>query len=481
MILTEREAQKQLQSSNRDYYGRKTWEQHSGNIDVTKQQAESGLTYDYAKELGQAYSSAMQSEQAILGDKYSTLNKPQAIQSIDQALQEAYNAYLQNYQKGLANIEELASEATSQITKNLETEAANTKLMQESAYKYLQYLYQNYSDSPMFQEELWKRYLTTEDDITRLKTWEELSPELYDAEGNLNIKGADFYDQMMNQISQGTYGDTSKSGQITDYYSWLRSENPDLYDWAKSYNPYDYSMYYDPITGEFVNSKEGSFKTMVGLTSADEKYTFMERFGGLSKSEVDKMYSGFTSKLTELNSKVNKSSGRDTKEITNEFTDLTAQIGDLTDQLGITADIENELGMSLDDLGKYLANNASNAVSNGDIWYQGILNTLEMAGSGALIGKSMGATYGAIAGTVALPVLGTVTGAGAGAAAGTILGAISGLIVGVASSINQSEQTKEQNRALAKASRDAYDNLVTTLITYSQNKQRQAQIDYYKK
>jgi putative aldouronate transport system permease protein len=71
------------------------------------------------------------------------------------------------------------------------------------------------------------------------------------------------------------------------------------------------------------------------------------------------MYSGFTSKLTELNSKVMQSSGRDAKEITDEFTDLTAEIGKLTDQLGITADIESELGMSLDDLGKYLANNAS--------------------------------------------------------------------------------------------------------------------------
>ena len=343
MILTEREAQKQLQSSNRDYYGRKTWEQQYGNIDVTKQQAESGLTYDYAKELGQAYSSAMQSEQAILGDKYSTLNKQQAIQSIDQALQEAYDAYLQNYQKGLANIEESASEATSQITKNLETEAANTKLMQESAYKYLQYLYKNYSDSPMFQEELWKRYLTTENDINRLKTWEELSPELYDAEGNLTIKGADFYDQMMNQISQGTYGDTSKYGQITDYYSWLRSENPDLYDWAKSYNPYDYSMYYDPITGEFVNSKEGSFKTMVGLTSSDQTYSFIERYGGMSEKDITNMFNKFVDDVKNI--KVTDTmDSKDLEKYSSNLKNITTNIKDLSKQLGIEKEIEELVG-----------------------------------------------------------------------------------------------------------------------------------------
>ena len=343
MILTEREAQKQLQSSNRDYYGRKTWEQQYGNIDVTKQRAESGLTYDYAKELGQAYSSAMQSEQAILGDKYSTLNKPQAIQSIDQALQEAYDAYLQNYQKGIATIEESASEATSQITKNLETEAANTKLMQESAYKYLQYLYQNYSDSPMFQEELWKRYLTTENDINRLKTWEELSPELYDAEGNLTIKGADFYDQMMNQISQGTYGDTSKYGQITDYYSWLRSENPDLYDWAKSYNPYDYSMYYDPATGEFVNSKEGSFKTMVGLTSSDQTYSFIERYGGMSEKDITNMFSKFVDDVKNI--KITDSmDSKDLEKYSSNLKNITTNIKDLSKQLGIEKEMEELVG-----------------------------------------------------------------------------------------------------------------------------------------
>ena len=453
MILTEREAQKQLQSSNRDYYGRKTWEQQYGNIDVTKQKAESGLTYDYAKELGQAYSSAMQSKQAILGDKYSTLNKPQAIQSIDQALQEAYDAYLQNYQKGISNIEKSASEATSQITKNLETEAANTKLMQESAYKYLQYLYQNYSDSPMFQEELWKRYLTTENDITRLKTWEELSPELYDAEGNLNIKGADFYDQMMNQISQGTYGDTSKYGQITDYYSWLRSENPDLYDWAKSYNPYDYSMYYDPTTGEFVNSKEGSFKTMVGLTSSDQTYSFIERYGGMSEKDITNMFSKYQSKINKAMSNDDHYKARSS---INEMQLVSEELKDMAKEFGIYEELNKEIG-GFDNLAAKVNNYISSTTTKGEAWKKGGLRVASDTALFAGLGNKL------------------VPG-GAGALFGLTIGLLTGIVrAGLQATGDVVKNVEAQENAY-----NMYTKAISTMTQYVLEQRRQKEIEYYK-
>ena len=72
-------------------------------------------------------------------------------------------------------------------------------------------------------------------------------------------------------------------------------------------------------------------------------------------------------------------------------------------------------------------------------------------------------------------------GAKAGGGKGAIVGAIVGAIAGSVAATLEAKNTKEQNKELARASRDAYDNLVTTLITYSQNKQREAQINYYKK
>ncbi|MBR2385226.1 MAG: hypothetical protein IKA99_06455, partial [Clostridia bacterium] len=456
MIYDTGSIKSQLAEANRDYYGRKTWEDLYGSIDYAKQKQLGQLEQDYSGAMAEAYASAYRSNQGIAASNLGEGYKAAAMEETDIALEEAYNAYKQNYLSGVAEIETAAAKQTQTVTDALTEQAEYIRDFANTPYQYLQYVFEQYgegeqSENIFYNEEMWKRYTKeVKDEVgnltgeRELKSWEEIAnygayeeitdefgntkkqwTGLYDESGNLTIKGADFFDQMINQLAY--------EGRGISFGQWLAENNQELYDWSQSYNPYDYTE---------AGSNLGSFKTMVGLTSTDEKYTFMERFGGLSKSEVDKMYSGFTSKLTELNRKVAQSSGRDAKEITTEFTDLTKEIGKLTDQLGITADIEDELGMSLDDLGKYLANNASAAVSNGDIWWQGILTTGASIGSGALIGAKFGGGWGALA------------------------GAIVGTIVGVISGISGSEQTKAQNRALSQASRDAYDELVTTLITY---------------
>ena len=495
MIYDTKTIKSQLAEANRDYYGRKTWEDLYGSIDYAKQKQLGQLEQNYSGAMAEAYASAYRANQLVAASNLGEGYKVASMEETDIALEEAYQAYRQNYLSGVAEIESVAAQQTQKVTDALAEQAAYIRDFADTPYQYLQYVFEQYgegeqSENIFYNEEMWKRYTKEAKDEAgnltgerELKSWEEIAnygayeeitdefgntkkqwTGLYDESGNLTIKGADFFDQMINQLAY--------EGRGISFGQWLAENNQELYDWSQSYNPYDYTE---------AGSNLGSFKTIVGLTSTDEKYTFMERFGGLSKSQIDKMYSGFTSKLTELNSKVMQSSGRDTKEITNEFTGLMTEIGKLTDQLGITADIESEIGMSLDDLGKYLANNASNAVSNGDIWWQGILNTLEWTGTGALAGAALGAKTGTTAGTALLPGLGTAAGAGLGTGAGAIFGAIEGLIVGIGTSINQSEQTKAQNSALEQASRNAYDELVTTLITYSQNKQRQAQIDYYNK
>lgn len=471
MIYDTASIKSQLAEANRDYYGRKTWEDLYGSIDYAKQQQIGALEQDYSKATAEAYAAAYRANQGIAASNLGQGYKAAAMEETDLALDEAYEAYKQNYLSGVAEIEAAAAQQTQVVTDALTEQAENIRDFANTPYQYLQYVFEQYAegeqkDNIFYNEEMWKRYTKEVKDEAgnltgerELKSWEELAnygayeeitdefgntkkqwTGLYDESGNLTIKGADFFDQMINQLAY--------EGRGISFGQWLAENNQELYDWSQSYNPYDYTE---------AGSNLGSFKTMVGLTSTDEKYTFMERFGGLSKSEVDKMYEGFTSKLTELSNKVYSDSGRGAKDITNEFVDLTGEIQKLTDQLGITTDIENELGMSLDDLGKYLANNASAAVSNGDIWWQGILTTGSSIGAGTAIGAKMGGGWGALA------------------------GAIVGTIVGVISGISGSEKTKAQNRELSRASRDAYDDLVTTLITYSQNKQRQAQIDYYKK
>lgn len=479
MVYDVNEIKRHLAEANRDYTGRKTWESLYGSIDLAKQQQLKQLDTDYSQAAAQAYAAAYRNDMDIATSDLGQGYKAAAIEDSDIALQEAYNAYRSNYLKGVAEVDASAEQARKGVTDALNKQAEYTTQYANAPYEYLQYLFDMYAEGSneeniFYNEDLWKRYtnevkdeqgnLTGErelkswEDIVNSGAYEEITDEsgntqrqwtgLYDDKDNLTIKGADFFDQMFNQLAY--------EGRGVSFGQWLAENNQELYDWSQSYNPYDYTE---------ARSNEGSFKTMVGLTSTDEKYTFMERFGGLTKSEVDGMYSRFTNKLTELNDKVNKSSGRNSKELIKEFTDLTAEIETLTNNLGITDDIESELGMSLEDLGKYLANNASDAVSNGDIWWQGILDTGKMMASSTLIGMGMGST--------AFPGVGT----GVGALAGLIIGTIGGVINGIVGS----EQTKEQNAILAEQSRGIYDNLVTTLITYSQNKQRQAQIDYYNK
>lgn len=333
MILTEREAQKQLQSSNRDYYGRKTWEQQYGNIDVAKQQAESGLTYDYAKELGQAYSSAMQSEQAILGDKYSTLNKPRAIQSIDQALQEAYDAYLQNYQKGISNIEKSASEATSQITKNLETEAKYIAQLTNAPYEYLQYMFKQYgANAGPFTSQTWSRYINpAADDVpASLKSL----PEILGTNSDINIqdlKYQEFYDQMLNEVAN--------LGQYESFDTWLSSSNKKLYDWLYKTNLYDSAAGINPVTGQVENTNLGSFKNMIGLAPTDYKYSFAERYGAFTKDELQAMFDKYKNIGLE-----GTQTGKGYTKYINELNTLVDDVQNIAKELGIYDTLSEDLG-----------------------------------------------------------------------------------------------------------------------------------------
>lgn len=471
MIFDTSDIKSQLAQANRDYYGRKVWENLYGSIDYAKQKQLGKLQQDYSSAVNEAYASAYLANQNIAASNLGVGYKAAASEANDLALEEAYNTYRQKYLAGVSEVESLSAKQTQNVTNALDEQAKYESAFAEKPYQYLQYIFDKYSEGDranniFYNEELWKRYtkevkneagnptgereLKSWDEIANYGAYEKVADEfgnlerqwtgLFDKSGHLTIKGVDFYDQMMNQLAY--------EGQGTSFYSWLAENDEKLYEWAKAYNPYDYTT---------AGTNLGSFKTMVGLTSADEEYTFMERFGGLSKSDVDNMYSGFTNKLTELNKKISSSKGKDSKQIASEFTGLTAEIGKLTKQLGITADIENEIGMSLDDLGKYLANNASAAVSNGDIWLQGLQTALTSIGSGAVIGAK------------------------AGGGKGAIIGAIVGAIAGSIAAPLEAQNTKKQNKELAKASRDAYNNLVTTLITYSQNKQREAQINYYNK
>lgn len=464
MIYDSGSIKQQLAEANRDYRGRKTWENLYSSIDVAEQQQIGTLKQDYAKAVADAYSAAYQTNQAIASSNLGEGYKLAAMDETDLALEQAYDTYRQNYLQGKSEIENIAAESAANVDVALTEQAEYTKQFANAPYEYLQYVFNKYAegdeaDNIFLTDEMWKRYTYTDEESGEmlLKPWEDIAAYgaydeytdefgnvqkewtgLFDESGNLTIKGTDFYDQMINQLAY--------EGTGLSFGQWLSENNEELYNWSQSYNPYDYTE---------AGSNVGSFKTLVGMTSTDEQYSFIERFGGISRKELDTMYSKFTTKMSELNSKVNSSSGRDSKDILSEFKGLTNEIKTLTDDLGITESLESEMGITFDALAEGLADLAEGSLSNGDIWWQGILTTGSQIGVGAAIGAKAG------------PL---------GALAGAIIGTITGVISGIAGS----ESSKAQNRELAKAGRDAYNNLVTELVAYSHAQQRQKQSDFYR-
>lgn len=520
MIYDTSDVKKQLNEANRDYIGRKTWENLYAGIDIAEKQQINSLKQDYAKAMSDAYATAYNNKVAIGSSNLGQGYKIDAIDDIDIALQEAYDTYRRNYLQGESEIKAASAEAAENVDKALTEQAEYIKKFANAPYEYLKYLFDKYNegnpeDNIFLTNDLWKRYTYEEKDekgnLTGerlLKSWEDIVSYgaydeytdefgnkqkewtgLYDADNNLTIKGVDFYDQMMNY--EATHAGYS-------FGEWLANYDEDLYNWSRSYNPYDYTADQRNI---------GSFRTMVGLTSKDQEYSFIERFGGISRKELDSMYSKFSDKAAELNQKVSNDNGRGSKGILEEYKGLSNDIANLTEKLGIKDSIEKEMGMSFNELGDYLYKLTENSLSNGDIWWQTLLGAV---GAGGLSSAGSAIAYKTAAKLAAKGTTAALTGAGLSSAAasgltstaasaglssaftgtaaasssvpvvGWIIAAVTAAAAATYGAVSTAESIKAQNRQFAEAGRNAYNNLVANLIEYSRAQQRQKQIEWNK-
>lgn len=304
-IQTASNVAKQLKELNRDYKARKTWENLYGTIDIQRQDALSDLAYDYEGQVAKAYSAAYNEKSQIANSALGTGFKEQAENNIDVALQEAFASYKRNYLNSAENINASALEMTTMLDETLNQEAQNYVDYEASAYSYLQYLYNqaippldadyeaNDELAAMFNDDPnWSKFVVTEKDAEgvetkRLMTEQELRARNYDldekGQGTLNKIGVDFYDQMLNGLSQ--------QGSEYGFHAWLSKENPELYEWSMSGDSYNFTE---------AGTKMGTFKKMMGLKSTDDEYKFIERFGGVSQDEVKEKVESFVSDLEEI-------------------------------------------------------------------------------------------------------------------------------------------------------------------------------------
>lgn len=469
-IGTVDDIKKQLIEANKTYEGLKTWEQLYGSVSLMGKQAESALTYDYAKAMSEAYASSLQSEAGIMSSNLGQGFKQRELETNQSILEEAFASYQQNYLEGLQSVAESTAKAEAGVTSELETQASNTEALNASVYNYLEYVFKTKPD--LFKELNWEEYLNItprldadgkeilDDDGNivydkSLKSWQELTTaklddnneytSLVDEQGYLTVKGVDFYDKVMNQILTGKEG-------VSTYQSWLRETNPELYNWSQTYNPYDYNSYMDPNTGEIKNTNIGSFRTLVGLTSGDQTYAFVERFGGLTEKELNTKFESFKADFKNINTK-------DPEKYVKSLNEITEDIKDLTRTMGIESEIEEAVG-GWDNLTNILNEYVTNAQNIEDsLRKEHLKQTAKIAAGTALTAKAASL----------IPLIG-------GFAAGLVTVVGAGVEIGVSASYQ--EAINNVNKQAIEDAKNAYANMIFGFTNYAQQMRREKQKNY---
>lgn len=457
-VVTKDDVKKYLTEYNKDYAGRKVWESMYANIDLSKQQQLNQATELYRSEIADAYRQAYDARTEIMASNIGQGYKMQALDQTQLALEQAYDAYRSNYLESTGKIESAAAQANAGITEYLDEEAEMASKVANTPYEYLQSLYEQFSEGDdknniFLTDEQWKKY--TEEDAetgeTKLKSWEDILQYgaydeenkewtgMYDKEGNITIKGIDFYDQMFNALANTQQGQS--------YGNWLAKKDPELYNWLSTSNNF------------------AQIKEMFGMKGTDEDYSFIERFGGMSKKDLDKQFSSFQNTLSGIDKLISSSNGTNSEQVQTAITNATNELKRVADSLGITRQIESSMGMSFDDLGRYYGSTVNTAVSEGQMAGTGVASTLSSVGVGALVGaKVVGAST----------LLATKIGSAAGPV-GAAIGALVGAVIGIGLSVDNANKQKSLNKVKEQAARDAYNDLVTSFVKFAETERKNVQ------
>lgn len=320
--ITKSDYEKQLREQSKSLTGGKTWAELYQSNYLAGERAKAMAEENYLDAAAQAYQSSLGQRSNILESNLGQGYKQQALTDTDLALQEAYNTYMSKYAE---KANEIASSVAANASKFDEAVASEAEWMEktgQSVEDYFKYLYNTYytvdeesgvgvlnkdyeSVNPFVQnEEIWGRYLkhpVTEkgEDTSKymLKSPEELSAMLYDIDesGNrvLNTLGQDFYDMVMNYMPTPIYDKNGKLvrtdiEQAKSYSDYLQEKDKDLYDYLISSDLYNINT---------AGSKFGTFKELMGLDANDYEYSWLERAGGMSREEVDKLFGDIDTKL----------------------------------------------------------------------------------------------------------------------------------------------------------------------------------------
>lgn len=411
--LGKTDTMKVLANQNRQRNDRLTWQQMFAATDVATQQATSAVDYNFAKEVSDAYDASLLSKSNVYSGDYRTGTQNEMLDEIDLALNDAYNKSIENYNANVSAIYNSKTTTNQQINDLLGAQADKVIAYDKAHIDYVNWLATELEngniDGSVFDNTAWGRIFTKSDvtdadgNVTgssyTAASADDLRNMMYDKDGNLTLKGIDIYDMLEND-----FVDTDHSFQ--DYLE-TREDGSDLLEWATSYNPYDYTS----------GTNAGNFKEIVGLASTDEKYSFIERFGGMNEDELNDKLTTFTTRANDIQTKL--AAG---EEISAE--DINTYINDVIDTFG-GEELKNamqEAGISIDDLSAAVMTAYNNTMTAQDAYDKKQLEVEQDGEDAILTGGFSGLTAGAVAGSV-IPVIGTLVGAFVGLIAGSAAGA----------------------------------------------------------
>lgn len=470
MIQNINDTKKYLYEANRTYNQRRSWDQLFLQNDLSGQLSNAAVTENASSAIGDAYASSFLADDVVTKSNLGEGFKEKLMTENNNALYEAYNTYSANLKTAQGEISDSVYNNAVAIDDLATTQATNVNAYRDAHFEYLEHLYE--SEPDLFKSAAWSKYLTNDtnetddasDDYSRLMTRAELIDaankdgdeyrSLYDENGNLTLRGIDFYDQVENAKTTGnTFG------------NFIDENHADLGAWMETK---------DMFNATLIGNNASSFREMVGMESTDQTYSFIERFGGLTKTEVDSMFAKYKAKSEEFGNAIAKKGKDKAASYTTEIQGLVGELKTMATDLGI----ENNMGFDFDTFTN-LALEAVEKSKTGDKMTQDFFVNFIATGLG--VATAIGASGAVVAGGAAAAgaTLGGATAATGGTALLVMLAA--GVIAGTVTGANAVNEDRKANQAAANDARDAYDQLLVAMTMYAKAQQSKAQAEFNNK
>lgn len=276
----------QLEAYERNQQGVNAWRNLFGNASLQNMAAQDTLKTDYASAAAEAYKTYQkQKNDAFAARLAPGATADIAAQANRDFINSAYSQYVSKYLEDANKLAENYGNTITGISDSLTERAENYASLYRSAYDYLakelagaEKTVDNVT-SGWLADNSFADFLTKKGD---LRSWNDISKELFDADRNLTNKGRRFYDVVFNADPKDyiTVDEkTGEEGRTRGFDEWLATSNPTLRDWY--------------VSGDYITGGKQSTNVKQGLGLEDRPYTSRDYtdfsdYAGYGIKEFDK-------------------------------------------------------------------------------------------------------------------------------------------------------------------------------------------------